>query len=272
MTRTIAHISDLHFCCVEPAVVEGLVADLSAVQPDLLVVSGDLTQRARSHQFRTAATFLRRLTMPQLAVPGNHDVPLFDLVRRVLSPFRRYERYIDEDLQPFYRDQVMAVVGINTARAVSWRWNGFWKDGRISQEQLRNMELQFRGVPPDVFKVVVTHHPFIPPPGERPKGIVGGAPRALDWLEAAGVDLLLAGHLHMAFGDDVRIYHEAVKRSIWSLQAGTAISTRRRGEPNAYNVIRVGPTEFTSSVRTWRGLAFEESVRQTHERKHVDPT
>jgi 3',5'-cyclic AMP phosphodiesterase CpdA len=272
MTRTIAHISDLHFCCVEPAVVEGLATDLSAEQPDLLVVSGDLTQRARSHQFRTAATFLRRLTMPQLAVPGNHDVPLFDLVRRFCSPFRRYERYIDGGLQPFYRDQSMTVVGINTARAVSWRWNGFWKDGCISQEQLRNVELQFRGVPPDVFKVVVTHHPFIPPPGERPKGIVGGAPRALDRLEAAGVDLLLAGHLHMAFGDDVRIYHEAVKRSVWSLQAGTATSTRRRGEPNAYNVIRIGLTEFTTSVRTWRGRAFEESVRKRHERKHVDPT
>lgn len=272
MTRMIAHISDLHFCSVQPDVVEGLAADLSALQPDLLVVSGDLTQRARSHQFRTAATFLSRLTMPQLIVPGNHDVPLFDLVRRFLQPLQRYQRYIDGNLQPFYRDQVMAVVGINTARAVSWRWNGFWKDGRISSEQLRNAELQFQGLPPDVFKVVVTHHPFIPPPGERLKGIVGGAPRALDRLEAAGVDLVLAGHLHMGFGEDVRVYHEAVKRSIWSLQAGTATSTRRRGEPNAYNVIRVGPTEFIISVRTWRGRAFQEGVRKTHERKQVDPT
>jgi 3',5'-cyclic AMP phosphodiesterase CpdA len=272
MTRTIAHISDLHFCRVEPAVVEGLAADLSALRPDLLVISGDLTQRARSHEFRTAATFLRRLAMPQLAVPGNHDVPLFDLVRRFYFPFRRYERYITGGLQPFYQDQVMAVVGINTARAVSWRWKGFWKDGRISQEQLQKTELQFRGLPRDVFKVVVTHHPFIPPPGERPKGIVGGAPRALDRLEAAGVDLLLAGHLHMAFGDDVRVYHEAVNRSIWSLQAGTATSTRRRGEPNAYNVIRIGPTEFAISVRTWRGQGFEESTHKTHQRTHVDPT
>jgi 3',5'-cyclic AMP phosphodiesterase CpdA len=271
MTRTIAHISDLHFCSVQPAVVEGLAADLSAVQPDLLVVSGDLTQRARSHEFRTAAKFLRRLALPQLAVPGNHDVPLFDLVRRSFFPFRRYQRYIDGELQPFYRDPAMAVVGINTARALSWQWNGFWKDGRISQEQLRNVELQFQGVPSEVFKVVVTHHPFIPPPGERPKGIVGGAPRALDRLEAIGVDLVLAGHLHMAFGEDVRIYHEAVKRSIWSLQAGTATSTRRRGEPNAYNVIHIDPKEFTICVRTWRGQTFEESVCKTHERTHVPP-
>lgn len=270
--RRIAHISDLHFCSVDAAVVEGLATDLHDVRPDLLVVSGDLTQRARSNQFRTAAAFLRCQTMPQLVVPGNHDVPLFDLVRRFFFPFRRYRRYIDSSVQPFYCDSAMAVVGINTVRAVSWRWNGFWKDGRISQEQLRNAESRFRGVPPGVFKVVVTHHPFIPAPGERPKGIVGGAPRALDRLEAAGVDLLLAGHLHMAYGDDVRIYHEAVKRSIWSLQAGTAASTRRRGEPNAYNVIRIDPTTFTISVRTWQGRAFEESVRRTHERRQADPT
>lgn len=264
--RTIAHISDLHFGRVENAVAEGLAADLKTLRPDLLVASGDFTQRARRRQYAAAAAYLQRLPTPQLVIPGNHDIPLFDLPRRFFAPLARYRQYINPDLRPFYQDQELAILGINTARSFHWRWNGFWKDGRISEEQLLDVKLRLGGLPQEIFKIVVTHHPFIPPPGERKHGMVGRADHALDMMERCGVDMLLAGHLHMGYSGDVRTHYEALKRSILSIQAGTATSTRRRREPNAYNLIRINLHQVSVEVRTWTGTHFAPSTLKTYRR------
>jgi 3',5'-cyclic AMP phosphodiesterase CpdA len=249
--RTIAHISDLHFDSVEPDVVAALPDEVRAANPSLVVCSGDFTQRARSGQYQRSADFMKRLPQPQLVIPGNHDIPLFNVFRRFFAPLSRYRRYISQEVRPLYLDDELMVMGINTARPFTFVLNGFWKDGRISEEQLLDVELRASQLPANVFKIVVTHHPFIPPPKDRVHGIVHGAKRALEEMERHGIDMALAGHLHMGYSGDVRTHHEAVKRSILSVQAGTATSTRRRGEPNAYNIITINPDHVTIQVRKW---------------------
>ncbi len=258
--RTIAHISDLHFDRVDPDVVEALVRELHSQSPFLTVISGDFTQRGRAGQFKRAAAFLARLPQPQFCIPGNHDIPLFNLVRRFLFPLRRYRKYINSNLRPVFRDAEFLVIGINSARSFAFSWNGFWKDGRISASQLLDIGQQ-ADVEPGLFKIIVTHHPFIPPPRERIHGIIYGAAHALEEMEKHHIDMLLAGHLHMGYAGDVRIHYEAVTRSILSVQAGTATSTRRRGEPNAYNLITINPDHVNLQVRKWDGSTFVDGDR-----------
>jgi 3',5'-cyclic AMP phosphodiesterase CpdA len=264
--RVIHHISDLHFGALDPPVAEGLVADLAATPCDLLVISGDFTQRARAGQYKAAAAYRQRLPTPQLVVPGNHDIPLFDVIRRFAAPLQYYKRYVTTELRPFHVDDEIAVIGINSARSWNWSWSGFWKDGAISDEQLEDLTQRMKDLPASVFKIVVTHHPFIPPPKERPHGIVRGAVGSLRKMEASGVQMLLAGHLHMGYSGDVRTHHEAIKSSMLSVQAGTATSTRRRGEPNAYNRIIIDGERVEVAVRAWDGQKFERTVLTEYRR------
>ena len=260
--RTIAHISDLHFGRIDPPVVEGLAEDLASKNPSLLVVSGDFTQRARRRQYMTAAAYLKRLPGPQLVVPGNHDIPMFDVIRRFFFPLQRYRKYITKDMRPVYSDEELFVLGINTARSFTH------KSGWISQEQLLDVKLRVCKVPPGVFRVVVTHHPFIPPPRDPKADVIRRGQTYIDEMEDCGVDMLLAGHLHLAYHDDLRSHYKSAKRSILSIQAGTATSTRRRGEPNAYNWITVSPDLCTVAVRAWNadGKCFEESLVTRYKR------
>lgn len=258
--RTIAHISDLHFGTVDPVIAEALVEDVAARKPSLVVVSGDFTQRARSEQYRQAARFLKRLPQPQLVVPGNHDVPLWDVLRRVFRPMERYRRFISDDLMPVFRDDQMLVVGVNTARSFTQ------KSGWISNRQLQEIHDLTCGAAPSLMKVVVTHHPFIPSPRDPEGDIVLDAAEALDRLEQCGIDLLLAGHLHLAYHDDIRSHHKSLKRSVLSVQAGTATSTRLRGEPNAYNWITLVPNQVSVEVRIWNAKTFEQSLITEYKR------
>ncbi|NPV03868.1 MAG: metallophosphoesterase [Syntrophaceae bacterium] len=256
--RRVAHISDLHFGREDPALIGELLADLRRLAPALVAVSGDVTQRARRRQFLAARAFLQRIPCPKIVVPGNHDIPLYDPVRRFLLPLHRWRRYIAADMDPLYRDAEIAALGVNTARSLAL------VNGRISDRQIELMRRRLCSIPDRIFKIVVTHHPFIPPP-IPPYSIVGRAAKALAVLEECGVDLLLAGHYHVGYSDDVRSHHEEIRSHILVAQAPT-LSTRLRREPAAYNVYTIEPPDLTLAVRAWDGKRFV-SARKTRYRE-----
>jgi 3',5'-cyclic AMP phosphodiesterase CpdA len=260
--RIIAHISDLHFGREDKEVLEALLADLSLFSLSLVVVSGDLTQRARREEFIAAKAFLNRLPTGYLVVPGNHDIPLYNLLNRLSNPLERYRQYITDDLSPTYQDNEIVVLGANTARSLTW------KNGSLSNEQIFHLSSKLREIPESIFKVVVTHHQFLPQPGKRLQSVVKRAPLALQKLESVGVDLILAGHLHIGYQDDARAHHP-ISKSIIVAQAGTAISTRQRGETNSYNLIILEKDSVSIMVRYWDGKTFKESYANTYIRKNL---
>lgn len=236
--RTLVHLSDLHFGRTNPAILSPLIAFIEKLRPDLIAISGDLTQRARKAEFVAAQQFLGALPFPQIVVPGNHDVPLHNLFKRFARSLDRYRRHISDDLYPFFLDDEIAVAGVNTARA----WT--WKDGRIDYEQLRALRDQFAGVSANRTRIVVTHHPFDLPAGAHGR-VVGRSQRAMDTLADCRVDLLLSGHFHIADVGYTAKRYELPGYSALIVASGTSTSTRGRGQPNSLNVIRI---EFETVV------------------------
>lgn len=253
----IAHLSDVHFGRHVPEIVEAAEAWLAERRPDLVIISGDFTQRARRAQYREASAFLDRLDalgLKTLAVPGNHDVPLYDVVRRFARPLARYKRYIEDDLCPWFENERLAVLGINTARSLTI------KDGRISYEQMHMIREAFHDVPPQKTRVLVTHHPlFAMPLGEEGAltKTVGRHEPAVEAVAEAGVHILLAGHFHRTFAEAARKMVENAGHAL-VIQAGTATSDRlRQDEQQSFNWIETHRNdEIDLQVIEWDGAAF----------------
>lgn len=258
----IAHLSDIHFGANDPKIVAATEAWLQARQPDLVIISGDFTQRARVSQFRQAAAYVNRLRAAGhnlLVVPGNHDVPLYDVVRRFAAPLQRYKRFISNDLCPWFENDEISVLGINTARSLTI------KDGRINREQIALMKRRFAAVSSSKTKILVTHHPLFSMPigaGGELSEAVGRHDEAVKGACEAGVHIALAGHFHRTYAESARKMAEKAGSAI-IIQAGTATSTRlRNAEPQSFNWLEVASHDrFSLQVIAWGGTSFLEGSK-----------
>jgi 3',5'-cyclic AMP phosphodiesterase CpdA len=223
MTR-IVHLSDLHFGRERPELLRPLIETLNTLAPDVVAISGDLTQRARSGQYRAARTFIAALSAPVVCVPGNHDTPLHDPFERLFDPFARFRRYIAENLEPSWTGETMAIHGVNTVNPL------FWQRGYIRRTALTRL---CRAIGDDGgrLQIVMGHHPLehLPDSGKQ---LARGAARALAALADCGADVILSGHLHTW-----RAVPFQTHGSLLLVQAGTGLSTRQRNEPNDFNLL-----------------------------------
>ncbi len=248
--RRIVHVSDLHFPPASRRQAVLLGEAVHEARPDLVVVSGDLTRRGSRAEFEQAAAFLSGLPRPQLVIPGNHDVPLLHFPARVTRPFRRYRKALTEDLAPLHVDEEIAVAGLNTSRGVQLRLD--WSLGRIGARAVRRAVERLAAVPRDRLRIAVTHHPLSPDAADPRRSRVRGAPGALQALAAAGVSVMLHGHLHRPRVDVVVVGG----RKVVMVGAATALSDRERSGASGFNVLDIAGDEIGVAESRWTGAAY----------------
>ena len=233
----ILHLTDPHFGTERPEVVQGLIALAAQRCPEWVVVSGDITQRARKSQFAAAHRFFNHLCAASgadprsrlLVIPGNHDLPLFHLPLRLADPYGPYARYFGSDLEPTVAGAGVCLLGVNTTRP--WRH----KHGELSRAQIAHVNERLQRCAPDALKVVVTHQPLQVIEADDMKDLVRGHAAAKKAWSEAGADLLLSGHTHQSFVAPL----PAPQDQTWVVQTGTAVSRRIREQvPNSVHLIR----------------------------------
>lgn len=259
----VAHVSDPHFGTEQPHVVAALQRLLGQSPPDILVLSGDITQRARRRQFEAARKFVDSLNVrTRLVIPGNHDIPLFNVFARVFAPHRGFARVFGPDLEPVVSTPEALIIGVNTTRRFRH------VDGEVSAAQVARVAARLRAAPDEQLRIVVVHQPVAVIGDEERKNLLRGHAAAIAAWSGAGADLVLGGHIHLPYVRNLKVQHPGLPRKVWAVQAGTALSHRvRDGVPNSVNLIRwlapvcaVERWDFDAATQAFAPVSHDELV------------
>ncbi|WP_433727703.1 metallophosphoesterase family protein [Actinoplanes sp. CA-051413] len=258
----LAHVTDLHFGTEDPAVVAGLRADLVRQDVDRVLVSGDLTMRARAVQFHAARAWLESIGCPWTSVPGNHDLPLDRPLIRAVRPLSGYRWVVDAHPEPLLHLGGLQVLGLSTPRPY------LWKGGRIDAGQVARIGTAF--AQPARLRVLMTHHPVFRSRQRPRERVVRGAERALHAAARVGVDVVLCGHDHVQAQVDLSQAWPGLRRRMIGVMSGTACSRRiRAGESQSYTVLELSGKRLLLRVRRWRANRFE-TLAETWWRRSAD--
>jgi len=269
--RHLLHISDVHFGPPHrPDLAEKVLEFAERHKPDVVVLSGDLTQRAKPRQFQEARKFVDRFAVPVVVVPGNHDVPLYRLLERSMRPFHAYQKHFARELEPTWRDDELLIVGINTAHG----WT--LKEGRVVLKRLREVVEIIGSAPAELFKVIVAHHHLTPPPRFGTQTVARNAFQAISAFSEAGVDLVLSGHQHQTYVTSSEEFYPSGRAPVIILHAGTTTSSRGRGsevDKNTFNWITVDERSQRMSHYHWDASLseFVEISRHWYPRRRCKP-
>jgi 3',5'-cyclic AMP phosphodiesterase CpdA len=234
--RTIIHISDIHFGRIDRSIVDSILKVFGEIKPDLIIISGDVTQRAKASQFKSAIEFinkLKELGINSFVIPGNHDIePFIKPLQRAFDPYRNYKKYISPRIETFYADGELAVASLNTVRPSNI------KDGHIEEAEIKRVQKWFTDFGPEITKIVVSHHPLDLPSEKHKRKLAKYAHVGVDLLSTSNIDLYLSGHLHRSSVVTTEERYNKLKYCAIAVSAGT-VSSRQRGEVPSFNVLHI---------------------------------
>ena len=244
MPIRLLHLSDIHFGHEDKAAVEAAAAFAATTKWDLMVITGDITQWGAHEEFAAASAWLASIPGPRLATPGNHDTPWMGLLERATRPWVRYARTIGAPEAASFETPEMAVHATNSARG--WQVRLDWSKGEVSRRQALEVSRRFQTAPSQAVRVLACHHPLREAEGEPITARVRGGRFAAERFTEAGVDIILSGHLHMAFVEPLRFGDERT----YAVGAGT-LSMRLRHEPPGFNVIDIDGDRLRVTDMAW---------------------
>ena len=232
MTRVLI-LSDLHFGFHRTELIEPMLTLVRRLNIDLALIAGDVSHRGRPEQLEMAASFLRRMELPIVAVPGNHDVPLFNIPLRLIRPYQGFCQQISPDLAPTRRAGQVQVFGVNSVDPFAWQ------RGIIHRDDFARVEA---GIDRQAVNIVMLHHPLEQLPVVD-KALARNAPEFLDALARCGASIVVTGHLHV--WNVAKLLEQTRTPSVLQIHTASALCARAEDPPNEFAVLDVDGPELT---------------------------